>query len=161
MFARYIRCTVIFRGVGETRRWQRVIAVAAALGVFIALVTGSALRQNSAMAAPPEPAVWTTPTVDAHAGRMPGRPAALSRAALTVSQAPTPANKTNQAPFRRSWMTKERPMTWNRLSTQSVLTPAPVSFTPTVFAPGAAQSRAPAAIPSDRDILTCICVARR
>jgi hypothetical protein len=129
--------------------------------VFIALVTGSALRQSFATAAPPEPAASSAPTVDAHAGPMPGRPAALSRPASTVSLPSEPPNKTNKKPFRRAWMTKERPLTWNRLSAQSVLTPVPLSFTPIVFAPGGARSRAPAAIASDRDILTEICVARR
>ncbi|WP_231990102.1 hypothetical protein [Mycobacterium sp. 852002-51971_SCH5477799-a] len=58
-------------------------------------------------------------------------------------------------------MTKERPLIWNRLSAHSVLTPAPLSFTPIVSTPGGARSRAPAAIASDRDILTEICIARR
>lgn len=113
------------------------------------------------MAAPPEPAAWSAPAVDAHTGQMPGRHAALSRGALAVSQPSVPANKTNKKPFRRAWMTKERPLTWNRLSAQSVLTPVPLSFTPIGFAPGGARSRTPAAIASDRDILTEICVARR
>ncbi len=92
---------------------------------------------------------------------MPGRPSAHSQPALTVSQTSAPANKTNKKPFRSAWMTKERPLTWNRLSTQSVLTPAPLSFTPIGFAPGGAQSRAPAAIAPAKDILAETCVARR
>jgi hypothetical protein len=127
--------------------------------VFIALITGSSLRLSFATAAP-EPAAWSAATVDGHAGPTPGRPSAHSRPALTVSQPSAPANKTNKKPFRSAWMTKERPLTWNRLSTHSVLTPAPLSFTPIGFAPGA-QSRAPATIAPDRDILTEICVARR
>ena len=91
---------------------------------------------------------------------MPGRPTAFSQPAVAHSQPSAPENKTNK-PFHRVWMTKERSLTWNRLSAQSVLTPAPLSFTPIGFAPGGAQSRAPAAITSDRDILTEICVARR
>lgn len=92
---------------------------------------------------------------------MPGRHAALSRPALAVSQPTAPANKTKKEPFRRAWMTKERPLTWNRLSAQSVLTPVPLSFTPIGFAPGGARSRAPAASAFDRDTLTELCVARR
>jgi hypothetical protein len=128
--------------------------------VFIALVTGSALRPSFA-APPAEPAAWSATTVDAHAGPMPGRPSALSRAALTVAQPAAPANKSDKKPFRRAWMTKERPLTWNRLSAHSVLTPAPWSFTPIAFAPDAARPRLPAAVASDRDTLTEICVARR
>lgn len=92
---------------------------------------------------------------------MRGRPSAHSQPALTVSQTSAPANKTNKKPFRSAWMTKERPLTWNRLSTQSVLTPAPASFTPIGFAPGGTQSRAPAAIAPVKDILAETCVARR
>jgi hypothetical protein len=126
--------------------------------MFIALATGSALRSCFATA-PAEPAAWSATTVDAHAGPMPGRPSALSRAALTVAQPAAPANKSDK-PFRRAWMTKERPLTWNRLSAQSVLTPTPLSFTPIACAPDGAR-RAPATVASDRDTLTDICVARR
>ncbi|ETA93386.1 hypothetical protein O979_24275, partial [Mycobacterium avium subsp. paratuberculosis 10-4404] len=50
---------MILRGGDETRRWRPAIAVAAALGVFIALVAGSALRPACAAAALPEPPAWT------------------------------------------------------------------------------------------------------
>lgn len=149
---------MVFRGVGVTRRWQLAIAVTAALGVFIALVTGSWLRPNFAAAAPPEPAAWSAATVGTHAGLTHDRPV-VGRAALAAARSSAPANKNK--PFRSAWMTKERPLTWNRLSPQSVLTTAPSSFTPIGFAPGGTQPRAPAAIASDRDILTRICIARR
>lgn len=129
--------------------------------MFVALVMGSSLRPNLAAAAPPEPVAWAVPTVGAHAGLTNQRPVALGRSALAAARSSAPANKTNQKPFRSAWMTKERPLTWNRLSPQSVLTPAPLSFTPTGFAPDGTQARAPAAIASDRDILTRFCVARR
>ncbi|OSC23410.1 hypothetical protein B8W69_24180 [Mycobacterium vulneris] len=149
---------MVFRGVGVTRRWQLAIAVTAALGVFIALVTGLWVRPNFAAAAPPEPAAWSAATVGAQAGLTHERPVAIGRAAARSS---APANQTHTKPFRSAWMTKERPLTWNRLSPQSVLTPAPLSFTPTGVAPGGTQPRAPAAVTPDRDILTRICVARR
>ncbi|OBJ34106.1 hypothetical protein A5621_19375 [Mycobacterium colombiense] len=149
-----------FRGVGVTRRWQLAIAVTAALGVFIALVTGTWLRPNFAATAPLEPAAWSAAPVGAQAGQTHERPV-VGRAALAAERPSAPANKTNQKPFRSAWMTKERPLTWNRLSPQSVLTPAPLSFTPIGFAPAGTQARAPAAVAYDRDILTRICVARR
>lgn len=129
--------------------------------MFTALVTGSWVRPNFAAAAPPEPAAWSAATAGAHAVLTHERPATLGRAALAAQRSAAPANKTNKKPFRSAWMTKERPLTWNRLSPQSVLTPAPLSFTPIGFAPAGSQARAPAAIASDRDILTLICVARR
>lgn len=150
---------MVFRGVGETRRWQAAIAVAAALAGFTALITGSALRPAFSAAAPPEPAAWSA-GVGAAAGLTHGRLPALGRPAAAASRVGEPANKTNRKPFHSAWMTKERPLTWNRMSSQSVLTPVPLSFTPIGSAPAGARARAPAAIASDRDILTQICVAR-
>ncbi|WP_406816359.1 hypothetical protein [Mycobacterium sp. M23085] len=129
--------------------------------MFVALITGSALRPNAAAAALPEPAAWSAAAAGAHAGPMQDRTPALDRAAAAVSRSSAPANKTNTKPFHSAWMTKEWPPTWNRLSPQSVLTPAPASFTPIGCAPVGAPARAPAAMPSDRDIATRICVARR
>ncbi|CAM4070509.1 hypothetical protein MYSE111917_08970 [Mycobacterium senriense] len=129
--------------------------------MFIALVTGSWVRPNFAAAAPPEPAAWSAATVTPHPGPMHQHPVALSRVALTAERSSAPANKTNHKPFRSAWMTKERPLTWNRLSPQSVLMPAPLSLTPTGFTCAGTQPRAPAATAPDRDILTRICIARR
>ncbi|QKU44357.1 hypothetical protein MAP44135_0905 [Mycobacterium avium subsp. paratuberculosis] len=156
-FPRYIRCTVILRGGDETRRWRPAIAVAAALGVFIALVAGSALRPACAAAALPEPPAWTAPTV----ARVAGRPSTISRAAPATSRSAAPANNTNKKPFHSTWMTKERPLSWNRLSPHAVLSPMPISFSPLGFAPRGAQSRAPATFLPDRDVLTLFGVARR
>lgn len=129
--------------------------------MFIALATGSALRQSFAPETPPAPAAWSAQAVTVHTAPMPGPPAVLDKAASTVSLPSTPPNKTNNKPIRRAWVTKERPLSWNRLSAHSVLTPAPLSFTPIGSTPGGARSRAPAAMASDRDILTEICVTRR
>ncbi|KDO94405.1 hypothetical protein MAVA5_16270 [Mycobacterium avium subsp. hominissuis A5] len=168
-FPRYIRCTVILRGGDETRRWQPAIAVAAALGVFIALVAGSALRPACAAAALPEPPAWTAPTAappvampsTPTAARVAGRPSTISRAAPATSRSAAPANNTNKKPFHSTWMTKERPLSWNRLSPHAVLSPMPISFSPLGFAPRGAQSRAPAIFLPDRDVLTLFGVARR
>jgi hypothetical protein len=153
------------QGAGETRRWQSAIAVVAALSVFVALVAGSALRQKFAAAALPEPAAWsqTTPDAGAHADLMAlhGRSSVIGQPAVAGPRAFAPANKTNTKPFHSTWMTKERPVTWNRLSAQSVLFAVPPSLHPLGFAPAGAQSRAPTAVRGDRDILTQLCVARR
>lgn len=121
--------------------------------MFVALVAGSSLRTQFAASTLPEPAAWSgaTPPVGAHV--LPHRRyAAVSRSA--------PANKTDKKPFHSMWMTKERPLTWNRLSPQSTLSSAPMTFSPVRVAPHDAQSRAPATIPADRDILTRFCIAR-
>jgi len=153
----------MFGGVGETRRWQSAIAVVAALGVFVALATTSALRPTLAPSAPPEPAAWSAGIADAstHAGLLQGRFSAIGQPTLGTSRSAAPVNKTNTKPLHIGWKTKERPLTWNRLSAQSVLSPVPLSFTPIGFAPDGAQSRAPATVRADRDILTDFCIARR
>ena len=140
------------------------IAIVAALGVFVALVAGSSLRPQFAASALPEPAAWSsaTPGVGAHAGltHAPGGVSAVAQPAMAASRSSTPADTTNKKPFHSMWMTKERPLSWNRLSPQSALSPMPMTSSPFGSAPDDAQSRAPAAILTERDILTHICVAR-
>lgn len=139
-------------------------AIVAALGVFVALVAGSSLRPQFAASTLPEPAAWSgaAPGVGAHAGltHARGGDSAVSQPALAASRSSTPADTTDKKPFHSMWMTKERPLGWNRLSPQSALAPMPITLCPLGLAPDDAQSRAPAAIPTDRDILTRICVAR-
>ena len=163
--ALYIRITVTFRGAGGIRRWQSAVAVAAAFSLFVALVAGSALRPKFAAAELPEPAAWSQGTTDAgaHAALMHlhGCSSAMSYPALAASRDSAPTNKTNEKPFHSTWMTKDRPSTWSRLSPQSVLSPVPIAFIPLGFQPERAQPRAPAAVRADRDILTQLCVARR
>ncbi|MCV7092569.1 hypothetical protein [Mycobacterium interjectum] len=133
---------------GKARRWQPAIAIVGALGVFVALVAGSALRPPFAAAAPPEPAAWSQgPTGDgAHADRL----------QLRASRHSAPTDK---KPFHSTWMTKDRPPTWSRSSPQSVVSSLPVSSTALRFAPPGGQPRAPAAVLADRDVLTRFCVA--
>ncbi|ETB05425.1 hypothetical protein O979_04620, partial [Mycobacterium avium subsp. paratuberculosis 10-4404] len=94
-------------------------------------------------------------------GAVAGRPSTISRAAPATSRSAAPANNTNKKPFHSTWMTKERPLSWNRLSPHAVLSPMPISFSPLGFAPRGAQSRAPATFLPDRDVLTLFGVARR
>lgn len=132
-----------------TRGWPSAIAIVAALGVFIALVAGSALRPQYAAASLPEPAAWSSggPVVGAHA----------DQGQLRISGPAAPADK---KPFVTTWMTKDRPPTPGRLSPPSVGSPLPVSFTALGFQPHA-RPRAPAAVAAYPDILTRFCVARR
>ncbi len=133
-----------------TRRWPSAIAIVAALGVFIALVAGSALRPQYVAASLPEPAAWSSgiPVIDAHA----------DQGELRISR---PAAPTDKKPFHTTWMTKDRPPAPGRLSPPSVGSPPPVSFTALGFQPHGARPRAPAAVEADPDILTRFCVARR
>lgn len=152
---------MLFRGGGETRRWQLATAIVAALGVFVALIAGSSLRPQFAAATLPEPAAWSGAAPAAGAQVLPqAGDAAVSRPALAAAQSSAPANNTNKKPFHSMWMTKERPQSWNRSSAQSALSPTPTTFSPVWAAPDDAQSRSPATIPADRDTLTRLCIAR-
>lgn len=155
---------MLFGVGGETRRWQQTTAIAAALGVFVALVAGSSLRPQFVASALPEPAAWsgTTPGVAAHAGPVlpRGHYPAVGRPALATAQPSAPAHKTNKKPFHNIWMTKEQSQPWNRSSPQSALSPMPITFSPLRLASYNAQSRAPATISADRDTLTRLCIAR-
>lgn len=133
-----------------TRRRRSAIAIVAALGAFVALVAGSALRPQFAAAALPEPAAWSA-----------GVPVAGPHAAQGELRASAPAAPTDKKPFHTTWMTKDRPPTPGRLSPPSVGSPLPVSFTAFAFRPRGARPRAPAALEADPDILTRFCVARR
>lgn len=152
---------MLFRGGGETRRWQLATAIVAALGVFVALIAGSSLRPQFAAATLPEPAAWSGATPGAGAHALPrGRAAAVARPALASAQSPAPANNTTKKPFHSMWMTKERPQSWNRSSAQSALSPTPTMFGPARVPPDDTQSRSPATIPADRDTLNRLCIAR-
>jgi hypothetical protein len=133
-----------------TRRWRSAIAIVAALGAFVALVAGSALRPQSAAAALPEPAAWSA-----------GIPVAGAHAAQGQLRISGPAAPTGKKPFHTTWMTKDRPPTPSRLAPRSVGSPLPVSFTALGFQPRGARPRAPAAVRGTPDILTLFCVARR
>jgi hypothetical protein len=138
------------------------MAIVGALSLFVALVAGSASRPTFAAPALPEPTAWSQgiPDVGAHADqlRLHGRFPTVNQLAYAMSRNSAPTNK---KPFLTTWMAKDRPATWSRLSPESVRSPLPLSFTPLGFQPGGVQSRAPAAGRADPDILTELCVARR
>jgi hypothetical protein len=162
----YIRAIVNIWGGGNTRRWKLATAIVAALSLFIALIAGSALRPKFAAAALPDPTAWSQGTLDddAHAGSGIGRvhlhagsqfASHFSHASLSGS-APT-----DKKPFLSMWMTRGRPLTWARLSPNSLLSPLPAPFATMKVAPAGSHSAAPAsAAPVDHDILTQFCVAR-
>lgn len=153
------------RDARHIRRWQAAIAGLVALGVFIALVAASALRPQFAPDALPEPATWSTATltVGAHSPVIDNhtRPIAKGGATGAMSRSFPPANKTNPKPFHSTWMTKERPPTWNRLSAHAALMAIPPSLPRIRVGPGRARPRAPSAAYAERNILTELCIARR
>jgi hypothetical protein len=160
--ALYSRATVAFRGAGTTRRWQLAIAIFAALSVFAAVTTGWASRGSAVAAAavPQPPALSQATHVGVNAGHVQfaDRPHPMSYFVRGFSP-------THQKPAKNAWMTRDRPPSWNRLSSQSVWSPLPASFDArglaSGFDPGGAHLGAPPAALADRDVLTQLCVARR
>lgn len=157
----YSRGTVNPGGAAKTRRWHSAVALVAGISLFVALITGSALRPQLAATALPEPASWSqgAPDVGAHADQpLHGRSPTVSHLAHHTSWGAAPTNK---KPFRSMWMTKARPSTWTRLSPQSVRSSLPDSVAALKFQPRGAPYPGAADIGADRDILTRLCVARR
>jgi len=160
--ALYSRATVAFRGAGTTRRWQLAIAIFAALSVFAAVTTGWASRGSAVAAAavPQPPALSQATHVGVNAGHVQfaDRPHPMSYFVRGFSP-------THQKPAKNAWMTRDRPPSWNRLSSQSVWSPLPASFAArglaSGFDPGGAQFGAPPTALAGRNILTQHCVARR
>jgi hypothetical protein len=137
------------------------IALVAALSVFVALIAGSSLRPQLAAAVLPEPAAWThtNHAVQAHA-RL-AQPHAVAQPVIHLdhgfSSGVTPTDK---KPFHSTWMTRDRPASWNHFSPPSEWLALPASFAAPEFPPGAAHPAAPATIPVNRDFLTRLCVVR-
>jgi hypothetical protein len=136
------------------------VAIVAAASLFIALIAGSSLRPQFSAAALPEPAAWTHGTyglqahashVQLHAGARP-----ISHLEHGSSAGATPTKK----PFHSMWMTRDRPLTWTRLSPNSVWSSLPASFAASEFQPNGTHRGEPAAAPVNRDILTQLCVVR-
>ncbi|MDM4139526.1 MULTISPECIES: hypothetical protein [Mycobacterium] len=106
------------------------VALVVALSAFVALIVGSSLRPQLAAAAMPEPAAWThrAHSVDAHAART--RPDVAFQLAddgeRGFVQGSLPADK---KPFRNSWMTRDRPVSWPHVSVPWGWLLLPLSFT--------------------------------
>jgi hypothetical protein len=148
------------RRAGETRRWQPAIAVVAALGLFAALIAGSALRPQFAAAALPEPAAWSHAAPDAKAPTDHLQIHGSQQLTNQVAGCLCGAGPVNKKPFHSRWMTQDRPQTWTRWSPQSARSSSTASFAPSVSAPGGAGNRSFAYFPDGQDLLTRLCVTR-
>jgi hypothetical protein len=148
------------RRAGKTRRWQPAIVVVAALGLFAALIAGSALRPQFSAAALPEPAAWSHAAADAVAPtghpQLHGSPQLANQVAGCLCG----SGPVNKKPFHSMWMTQDRPQTWPRWSPESARSPSMPSFAPAVFSPDGTGNRSPAYSPDGQDLLTRLCVTR-
>jgi hypothetical protein len=152
-------------GAADTRRWQLATAIVAALSLFVALIAGSALQPKFAAAVLPEPAAWSQETLDdgSHAGSGVGRVhlhAGSQFASHFCHASLSGSAPTDKKPFSNMLMARGRPLTWARLSPNSVWSLLPASFAMVEFAPAGAHFGTPAAAPGDHDISNQFCVAR-
>jgi len=151
---------VAVRGVGTTRRWRLAIAILAALSVSAAVTTGWASRGPAAAAAAHPPALSQVTHAGANAGQVQHGDRAGPTSYLVHGSSPT-----HQKPTKNAWMTRDRPPSWNRLSSQTAWSPLPASFAAWALAsgfdPGGAHFGATPTALADRDILTQLGVARR
>ncbi|WP_077081791.1 hypothetical protein [Mycobacterium numidiamassiliense] len=133
-----------YRGADRIRRWQSAIAIAAALGLFTAVVVGWASRETAvAGVALPAP-----------------RSHHASEQADVASQHLHSDSPLDHQSTKTAWLTRERPPTWPRLSPVSVWSPLPGSLATSGVPPDIARSTAPAAMRANRDTLTQFCIAR-
>jgi hypothetical protein len=137
------------RGAGGTRRWQLAIAIIAALGMFVVVVTAWAGRGSVLAPKTPAPSVASAQT----------NPATLiSHTEHGILSSSLPAH---QKPTKNGWMTRERPPRWQHLTPNSVWSVLPASFAAPGFQPDGAHPGAPPACLAGRDILTRFCLSRR
>ena len=157
----YSRPTVNLPGAGKgRRRWRSAVAAAAALSVLLAVTTGWAARGSGVAAAViPYPAAMSQGNAGVGAGHGRLQRDDHSHPAIPLARGDSTGSwPTHQA--KNTWMTRDRPPTWNRLAPQSVRTPLSDSFAAPLFEPGSAVARAPTAAPIDDDIVTQLCIAR-
>jgi hypothetical protein len=140
----------------KKRGARPAIAVVAALGLFVALIGGFALRPQYAAAQLPEPSVWTHAGhgVQAHVSHV---PQAVTGQARETGHASAPATK---KPFHSMWMTRDLPTTSTDVSPQVPRLALPVSFTASESLLGRTRWGESAAAPVNRDISTQLCVVR-
>ncbi|BBZ43752.1 hypothetical protein MPRM_10330 [Mycobacterium parmense] len=143
------------RSDGATRRRRLVVAVFAALSVFVALIAGSSLRPQLAASALPEPAVWTHQIAGAPTHLSPVQPDAMSHLSGRISAGSTPLDK---KPFHSMWMTRGRPTSWEWLSPTADWSVLPMSFAPSRCEPGGTHSAA--AVPAVGNLLAEFCLLR-
>ncbi|ORB44272.1 hypothetical protein BST39_07175 [Mycobacterium paraseoulense] len=156
----YSAATVGLESALETRRWQSIVAVVAALSLFTALIAGSSLRPQLSASALPEPAAWTheTHSGQAHAGQVRDADHIISHLSHGRSAGSTP---TDAKPFHSMWMTRDRPASWPSISPQSGWFLLPTSLAAPCHWPDGAHPAVPLVAPAARDILTMLCVIRR
>ena len=145
----------------KTRRREHAAAVACALGLFVALVAGSALRPHYSANSLPEPAAWAHTIKDGQPDATNSHPLRAMPALTSVrSGSPAHSAPTSRKPFRYVWMTHDLPSNWDPLSPQTDWSVLPKSFTAAQFQPRGAPLDAPTAAGVIRHPLSLFSIIR-
>ncbi|KZS60376.1 hypothetical protein A4G27_23080 [Mycobacterium kansasii] len=142
------------RGRGEPTRWQRAIAVVAALSLLSALAGCWALRV--------ERATWLAdPVVASHdaVGIGPARKRNEIGTRAT-GNSDHGSSSTGHKPFKSPGLKRDRPPTWSRSAPSQWSLPTPASLTAAGHPAGVPGAPAPAVAVSSQDIVNLLCVAR-
>ena len=145
----------------KTRRREHAAAVACALGLFVALVAGSALRPHYSANSLPEPAAWAHTIKDVQPDAGHSHPlSAVPSLTYLRSGGPAHSAPTSRKPFRYVWMTRDLPSNWDPLSPQTDWSVLPKSFTAAQFQPRGAPWGASTADAVIRHPLSLFCIIR-
>ncbi|MEK7047411.1 hypothetical protein OSI08_00440 [Mycobacterium ulcerans] len=146
------------------QRWQLAIVVAAALGVFVALIAGWAWRPKFSAASLPEPVTWShgISVHSPHSGALGSTQLRADSPAVSHVDNATASGSvpTHTKPFHSMWMTRGRPPNWIPLSPNLVWSPQPASLFAMELAPNLTHTAKPANAAGGQDSLMRLCVAR-
>jgi hypothetical protein len=143
------------------RRREHAAAVVCAIGLFVALVAGSALRPHYTANAFPEPAGWAHAVQHVRPDVAKTQPGSSTSSAdyLTASGNPR-STPMSRKPFTYVWMTHDLPSSWPPLSPQLDWSALPASFSAVKFKPRGAPWAASAVDAVNRHTSTLLCIIR-
>lgn len=145
----------------KARRREHAAAVVCAIGLFVALVAGSALRPHYTANAFPEPAGWANAVqhVRPDVGQTQPGSSTLSADYLKASGNPR-STPMSRKPFSSVWMTHDLPSSWTPLSPQLDWSVLPECFSAVEFQPRGAPWATSAVDAVDRHTSNLFCVIR-
>jgi hypothetical protein len=150
-----------WRFIVKTRRREHAAAVVCALGLFLALVAGSALRPHYTANSLPEPAAWAHTVKDVQPDYSYSHlHSAIPGLKYLKSGSRTHSTPTSRKPFRYVWMTHDLPSSWDPLSPQTDWSVLPKTFAAAEFQPRGASSDASTADAVNRHTSSLFCIIR-
>ena len=145
----------------KARRREHAAAVGCALGLFVALVAGSALRPHYTTNALPEPGAWTHTVEHVQRDFKQVQPISATGSLIALkargNSRPVPIAR---KPFRYVWMTHDLPSNWVPLSPLSGWSALPKSFVSAQFQPRGSPSAAFAGDSDNRNKSALFCIIR-